>query len=290
MVPPRLPSANRGSAPARAAAWLLAAVAWALPAAGCGGGGSADPAVLRVATEAAYPPFESTTASGEIVGFDIDLVRAVAREAGLTAEFTHQEFAALIPALEQGRFDAAVSAMTITEERAKVVAFTDPYYDAGQVVVVRSGAGDAIRGRDDLGGRTVAVQLNTTGQMEAAKLAGATVKPFESAELAFLELLAGRCDAVINDEPTSRVFTARHPGLRVAGGVFTQEKYGIAVRKDRPELVARLNTALVKVRASGEYDRLRAKWLDAPAAAAAPEAPAAPATPAVPPAPDAPPK
>jgi ABC-type amino acid transport substrate-binding protein len=249
----------------------LLALLLSLLAAACGGGAPADPSALRVATEAAYPPFESTTASGEIVGFDIDLVRAAAREAGLKAEFTHQEFAGLIPALEQGRFDAAVSAMTITEERAKVVAFTDPYYDAGQVVLVRADGAAGISGKDDLAGKTVAVQLNTTGQTEAEKLKPGAVRAFESTELAVLELLAGRCDAVVADEQPSRVFTSRHPELKVAGPVFTKEKYGIAVRRDRPDLLAKLNEGLRKVRASGEYDRIAAKWITAPATGPAPK-------------------
>jgi len=239
----------------RAASLLLA-----LPAllAACGGG--KDAARILVATEAAYPPFESKTEDGTIVGFDVDLVRAAAREAGLEAEFLDQGFDGMLPGLAQGRYDAAVSAITITEERAKVVDFTDPYFEAGQVVAVR--ADDAsIRGLEDLRGRTIAVQRNTTGHLAAEKVEGATVKHFDSVEPAFLELLARRADAVINDLAPTLLYAKEHPGLRIAGKPFTEEKYGIAVRRGNGALLAKLNEGLRKVRASGEYDRLKAKWI-----------------------------
>ena len=240
--------------PRRAAAALAAALLLA----GCGGGRPANR--ILVATEAHYPPFEIVDASGEIVGFDVDLVRAAAREGGLEAEFVDQPFEGILPGLKQGKYDAAVSALTITEERAREVDFTDPYYEAGQVVAVREGEA-GIRGREDLRGRTVAVQLATTGNTEADRIGGATVKTFKSAELAFLELLAGRADAVVNDEPTTLLFMKEHPGLKTVGPVFTAERYGIAVRKERPDVRRALNDGLAKVRASGEYDRLKAKWI-----------------------------
>lgn len=239
----------------RAAALLLALAA--APSA-CGGEGTASR--IRVATEAAYPPFESKTEDGTIVGFDVDLVRAAAREAGLEAEFIDQTFDGILPGLVQGRYDAAVSAMTITEERAKVVDFTDPYFDAGQVVAVRADE-TGIRGLEDLGGKIIAVQRNTTGHRAAEKVAGATVKDFDSIEPAFLELLARRADAVINDSAPTLLYRKGHPGIRIAGKPFTEESYGIAVRKGNAALLGKLNDGLRRVKASGEYDRLREKWI-----------------------------
>lgn len=237
------------------AAMLLAA---ALLLGACGGGKGASHIV--VATEAAYPPMESKAPDGAIVGFDPDLVRAICREEGLVPEFVDQVFDGILPGLAQGRFDAAVSSFTITEERAKQVDFTDPYFDAGQVVAVGP-KGAAIRGLEDLGGRTIAVQRNTTGHREAEKVKGATVKAFDAVEPAFLELLAGRADAVINDEPPTRLYMRSHPEVRIAGKTFTAEKYGIAVRKGHADLLAKLNSGLRKVKASGEYDRLWKQWI-----------------------------
>jgi polar amino acid transport system substrate-binding protein len=223
-------------------------------------GGAKDAARIVVATEAAYPPMESKAADGAVVGFDPDLVRAICREEGLTPEFVDQVFDGILPGLSQGKFDAAVSSFSITEERAKQVDFTDPYFDAGQVVAVGP-KGSAIRGLEDLEGRTIAVQRNTTGHREAEKVKGATVKAFDAVEPAFLELLAGRADAVINDEPPTRLYMRSHPEVRVAGKTFTAEKYGIAVRKGNSTLLAKLNEGLRKVRASGEYDRLMKQWI-----------------------------
>jgi His/Glu/Gln/Arg/opine family amino acid ABC transporter permease subunit len=239
---------------ARAAALLLAAIALTA----CGGERSAGRIV--VATEAAYPPFESKTTEGTIVGFDVDLVRAAAREAGLEAEFVDQPFDGILPGLAQGKYDAAVSAMTITEERARVVDFTDPYFEAGQVIAVRAD-GPPIRGLADLAGKTIAIQRNTTGHRAAEKVPGAHVKDFDAIEPAFLELLARRADAVINDYAPTFLYAKEHPEVRIVGEPFTQESYGIAVRKGDAALLAKLNEGLRKVRASGEYDRLRAEWI-----------------------------
>lgn len=242
---------------ARAAAPLLFAAAAAL-AAGCGGGG--EPGRIRVATDATYPPFESVDSSGAIVGFDVDLVRAVAREAGLEVEVINQPFAGILPGLQQGKYDAVVSCLTITPERAREVDFTRPYYDAGQVVAVREGE-ESIRGLADLKGRTIGVQMGTTGHEAAAKVEGATVKAFKEIELAYLELLAGRADAVVNDEPPTRIYLKDHPGIRIAGPPFTEEKYGIAVRKGNADLLGKLDAGLAKVVASGEFARLKERWI-----------------------------
>jgi polar amino acid transport system substrate-binding protein len=203
---------------------------------------------------------ESKAPDGSIVGFDPDLVRAIGREAGLTVEFVDQVFDGILPGLSQGKYDAAVSSLTITGERAKQVDFSDPYFDAGQVVVVLV-KNESIRGPADLGGKTIAVQRNTTGHREAEKVKEAVVKTFDAVEPAFLELLAGRADAVINDEPPTRLYMRSHPEIRIAGKTFTEEKYGIAVRKGNAALLARINEGLRKVRASGEYDRLVKQWI-----------------------------
>jgi ABC-type amino acid transport substrate-binding protein len=199
-------------------------------------------------------------ASGEIVGFDVDLMRAVAREAGLEAAFSNQPFAGILPGLSQGKYDAVISCLTITAERAKEVDFSRPYYDAGQVIAVRE-ADTAIRTLADLKGKTIAVQIGTTGFDAASKVEGVKVSAFKEIELAYLELVAGRADAVVNDEPPTRMYLKDHKGIRIAGPPFTEEKYGIAVRKGNAALLAKIDDGLAKVIASGEFARLKEKWI-----------------------------
>lgn len=268
-------TSTTGASPrSRASVGGLAALLLALGLAGCGAeapspsaeqGGIVPPVgkPIVVATEAAYPPFEVVDEKGVIVGFDIDLVRAVCREAGLEVEFVNQPFDGIIPGLQQGRFDAAVSAMTITEERSRVVTFTDGYYDAGQTIGVRpdDAAMANVKGPADLAGRTITVQLGTTGEIQARAIPGVTVKTFDAIDPAVLDVTQGRASAVIADAPTLRDYVARRGGLRLAGEPFTEEQYGIAVRKDRADLVARLNGGLAKVKASGEYDRIHERWI-----------------------------
>ena len=243
------------------AAVLASLVLGALLHPGCGGGSGGAANRIVVATEAAYPPFEMKEPGGAITGFDVELVRAAAREAGLAAEFVDQPFDGLIPGLQQGKYDAAVSCITITAERASVVDFTEGYYDAGQVIAVREDE-TRIKGLDDLRGMTIAVQMTTTGNDQANRVKDATVKTFKAIEPAFMELKAKRADAVINDDPTTFLYAKEHGGIRIVGKPFTEERYGIAVRKGNAELLRKLNDGLRKVRASGEYDRLKSRWIE----------------------------
>jgi polar amino acid transport system substrate-binding protein len=174
--------------------------------------------------------------------------------------FKNQPFEGLIPGLKGRKYDAAISAMTITPERAEQVDFSDPYYDAGQVLTVRE-EDDSIKGLDDLAGKVIAVQLNTTGHLQAEKIEGATLKTFKSIEPAFLELLKRRADAVINDDPTTRLILQKKAGLKIVGEPFTKEQYGIAVKMGNAELLSKINEGLKKVKASGEYDRIKATWI-----------------------------
>lgn len=213
---------------------------------------------IRVATDATYFPFEFQK-DGQIQGFDIDLFRAIGREMGRPVEFTHTPFDTLIAGLKTGHHDAVIACLTITEERKKEVDFSDPYYDAGQIVSVRKDE-DRIKGEADIKGRKVGAQQGTTGATAAASF-GAEVALYDSIDLAFQDLLAGRIDAVINDEPTSRQVAETKGGIKLVGEPFTREQYAIAVRKGDKALLDEINRALAKLRAAGEIQKLREKWL-----------------------------
>jgi polar amino acid transport system substrate-binding protein len=235
---------------------------------GCGKPASVNEAgqpTLRVACEPTFPPFEMLDEqSGEIVGFDIDLITAVAAEAGYAVEIKNLGFDGLIPALQTGAIDVIASGMTITEERGKQVAFTNPYIDAGISVAI--GADSALTTLADLKGKKVAVQLGTSGAEAAAKLATdiggyAKLTNYESISLAFQELANGTVDAVINDTPVNQAFAARYPGkIKFLGEPLNSETYGFAVNLEEAALLEALNAGLDAVKASGAYDTIADKY------------------------------
>jgi ABC-type amino acid transport substrate-binding protein len=216
--------------------------------------------ILRVGTDATYPPFESVDpASGRLAGFDVDLVRALAGKMGAKAEFVIVPFDGIIPGLKSGKYDLVVSAMTITPERAHQVLFTAPYTVAGQSVVVRT-AESTIEGPDGLPGRRIGCQLATTGEMEAKKVPQAKVVSFDAIGSAFRDLENKNLDAVIADTPTARIFIRDHPTLKLAGEPLTREEFGMAARLEDRSLVEAINHAMAALAADGEKEALEQHW------------------------------
>ncbi len=217
---------------------------------------------VRVATEAAYPPFEMVDeASKELIGYDIELMKAIADKAGFEVEYQNMPFDSVLAGISTCQFDAAISAITITAERAEKMSFSDPYINAGQITTVRIDNTD-ITGPADLKGKTIGVQLSTTGQIEAEKIEGATIKPYDSVDLAFLDLANGQVDAVIVDYPTTLNYVNKSPDkIKLTGEVFTDESYGIAVCKTNPELLEKINKAIAALKEDGTLKTLEEKWL-----------------------------
>jgi ABC-type transport system substrate-binding protein/ABC-type branched-subunit amino acid transport system substrate-binding protein len=232
----------------------------------------AEVGLIKVGNNAEYPPFESVDDSGNIVGFDIDLMNAIASEAGFEVEYVNTRWDGIFVALASGEFDAVISAATITPERAETVDFSDPYFDAGQAITVRADNTD-ITGPDDLAGKSVGVQLGTTGDIWLTENTQAEVVRYDENTLAFQALATGDVDAAVADSPTAADIVKANPemNLKLLPGVYTEEQYGIAVSKDRPEVLAAINQGLAAVKASGEYDTIYQKWFGAPEAAAPPE-------------------
>lgn len=220
---------------------------------------------VKVGTNAEYPPFESVDDQGAIIGFDIDLVNAIGREAGFTPEFVNTRWDGIFVALASGEFDAVSSAVTITEERKQTLNFSDPYFNAGQMIAVKEGSPIAVPA--DLAGKRVGVQLGTTGDLwiseksESGEIP-ATVVRYDEVTLAFQALGNGDIDAIVNDAPTSADIIKANPelGVVLVGTPFTDEFYGIAVRKERADVLSAINEGLAKVRASGEYAQIYEKW------------------------------
>jgi len=234
--------------------------------------------VYVVGTDAAYAPFESQNEKGEIVGFDIDVVKAVAKKAGLEVKFVNTPWEGIFNALNQGDRDLLVSAVTITDERKQTMDFSAPYFDAAQLIAVKQNS--KVSKFDDLKKLKVGVQTGTTGDEAATKLLGknsTSIKRFESTPLALKELEAGGVDAVVADNGVVVHYIANNPGGKfktVNDKAFVPEQYGIVVRKGNKELLGKIDQGLGAIKADGTYDKIYAQYFGQASGAAAP-APAA---------------
>lgn len=249
------------------------AAAPAAPAASAAAAPPPPAKVYVVGTDAAYAPFESQNEKGEIVGFDIDVVSAVAKKAGIEVKFVNTPWEGIFNNLAQGDRDLLVSAITITEERRQTIDFSAPYFDAQQLIAVK--ADSKVAKFDDLKKLKVGVQTGTTGDEVVTKLLGKTstdVKRFESTPLALKELESGGVDAVVADNGVVIHYVANNAGAKfktVSDASFTPEQYGIAVRKGNAELLEKINKGLADIKADGTYDKIYAQYFGAAPAAAA---------------------
>ncbi len=229
--------------------------------------------VYAVGTDAAYAPFESQNEKGEIVGFDIDVVTAVAKKAGIEVKFVNTPWEGIFNTLQQGDRDLLVSAVTITDERKQTLDFSTPYFDAQQLIAVKKTS--KISKFDELKKIKVGVQTGTTGDEVVSKLQGknsTNIKRFESTPLALKELEAGGVDAVVADNGVIINYVTNNAGSvfkTVSDKSFAAEQYGIPVKKGNAELLEKINKGLADIRADGTYDQIYAKYFgNAPSAAA----------------------
>lgn len=218
---------------------------------------------LIVASEASFPPMEFTEDNGNIVGFDIDLIRAVAKQAGLDVEIKNVAWDGIFGALKAGSADIIASSVTITDERKGQFDFTSPYLRAGQVILVRTA--DVVKFPDisSLKGHKVGVQISTTGA-DRMKKEPVELKQYNTAGLAVIDLINANIDAVMIDKPVADYYAAHKAGFAqkvvVAGKPYTDEQFGFVVRKGESELLAKLNGALDKVSRDGTLAQLEGKW------------------------------
>ncbi|QTD45721.1 glutamine ABC transporter substrate-binding protein [Ottowia testudinis] len=238
---------------------LLASLTVALGAAAAPHALAQSGAPIKVATDATFPPMEFVE-NGKRTGFDIELMEALARSMGRPIEWTDIDFKGLVPGLVSRRFDVALSAIYITDERKKVVDFTQPYYAGGLVVMVKDGNA-SIAKPADLAGKKVSVQVGTKSvQFLKEKYPQAQLVEVEKNQEMFNLVDIGRADAAVTGKPAAYQYARTRGGLRVLPEQLTTEEYGIAVRKDLPELTKALNDALAKVKADGTYDKIVGKW------------------------------
>ncbi len=217
---------------------------------------------LTFAMEPSYPPFEMTNEKGEIVGFDVDVANALCKEINATCSFKSHAFDGLIQALKQKRFDAAISAMDITEARAKQVLFSDPYFNSVAAFVAK-------KGTDFATVKNIGVQNGTTYQNYIAKehkeYEG---KSYASLQDAILDIKNGRIDAIFGDLPVLVDMIQKAPELEFVGEKVDNKAYfgnglGIATNLNNKELIEKLNKALVTIKENGEYQKIYDKWMTA---------------------------
>jgi polar amino acid transport system substrate-binding protein len=246
------------------AAVLLVGVV-AVVAAGCGsssdnsGSTSASGGeALTVGSDIPYPPFEQGK-PGNYTGFDIELMEAIAGKIGRTAEFQDTSFETIFRDVGQGKFEAVISAATITPEREKAVAFSDPYYLSEQAILVKEGS--EIEGLADLEGKIVGAQQGTTGlELGKEKANASELRPYPEGPDAVNALKSGTVEAVIIDAPVAQNAVEKSGGVEIAEKVPTEEKYGIAVALDNTELLEEINQGLSEVIEDGTYTTIYEKW------------------------------
>lgn len=240
----------------RRSALALAAVLVAATAAG------AQTRPLVVGSSATYPPFAYETPSRQIVGFDVDVIQAVAQKAGLTVRIVNTPFTGVFASLDNGDLDLVISGVTITDRRRQSYDFTAPYFEARQLIAVP--AASPVRTLQDLAGRKVGVVTGSTADDVASRTFGKTspnIRRFDTTPLIVAELVAGGVDAAIGDNGVIAYRVQEHKGLKtVDDPAFPREYFGIVVKKGNTALRDRLNAGLAAIVADGTYARLYRTW------------------------------
>lgn len=229
----------------------------------------ADGDTLVMATNAEFPPYEYHEGD-EIVGIDAEVAALIAEELGMTLEIEDMAFDSILAAVQSGKADIAMAGITVTDERKMVVNFSDTYTKATQVVIVTEDS--EIASPDDLTGKTIGVQLGTTGDIYAGDVEDATVERYSKGFEAVQALMQGKIDAVVIDGEPAKVFVEENEGIKLLDEAFTEEEYAIAVSKDNEELLEQINTALATLEENGKFDEVIAKYIGADEAEAETEA------------------
>jgi polar amino acid transport system substrate-binding protein len=225
--------------------------------------GADTPKVVTVASDATWPPMEMIDENKNLVGFDIDYMNAVAKEAGFKAVIKNTAWDGIFAGIGVGKYDAIISSVTITDKRKKAMDFSIPYVNAGQVLVVPVASSAKVIA--DLKGKTLGAQIGTTGAMEIKKVKGVELKSYDEIGLTFEDMAAGRIDGVVCDTPIAANYALQKDSykgkFKIVGKPFTQEHYGIVVKKGNKALVELINKGIKAVQAKGIDKQLEKKWL-----------------------------
>ena len=223
-----------------------------------------DDNVLVMATNAEFPPYEYREGD-EIVGIDAEVAALIADKLGMELEIEDMAFDSVLAAVQSGKADIAMAGITVTEDRKMTVDFTDTYTKATQMIIVTEDS--EIAGPDDLEGKTIGVQLGTTGDIYVDDVADATVERYNKGFEAVQALIQGKVDAVVIDGEPAKVFVEQNEGIKLLDEAFTEEEYAIAIAKDNTELLEKVNTALNELKDSGEFQKVVDKYISSDDAA-----------------------
>lgn len=217
--------------------------------------------VLIVGTDPTFPPFEFKNDKKEYDGFDIEIIRAIAKEMGVSkVQFVDTEFKGLIPGLQAKKFDAIISGVYKTDERAKVIGFSDTYYPGGLAIMVKED-NSQIKSIEDLKGKEVSVQIGTKSvKFLNENYPQVKTKEVEKNSDMFLELESDRVEAVVTGQPAAKVYAKEKGGVKVLDQLLTHEEYSIGTRKEDDTLNKEFNAALKRLKANGEYAKIVNKW------------------------------
>ncbi|MCF7929170.1 MAG: basic amino acid ABC transporter substrate-binding protein [Spirochaetales bacterium] len=219
---------------------------------------------ITVASDCTWPPMEFINEDKEMVGFDIDLIRAVGEAAGFEVVNKNTAWDGIFAGLKNNQYDAVISSVTITEERKKEMDFSIPYLDAGQVLIVREETSN-VDEVEDLDGQKVGAQIGTTGAIYVGNVEGVELKVYDELGFAIEDLANGRLSGVVADTPIAADYVLMNDTykgkLKIVGEPFTDEQYGVAVKKGNTEVLEMVNAGLKKVIEDGTVEELKDKWL-----------------------------
>lgn len=219
--------------------------------------------VLKVGLDPTYPPFEVSGETG-LEGLDVDLAQAIADDLGLEVEFVLFGYDGLYDALTTEQVDVLISALVILPERTEDVAYSEPYFNAGEILIVPA-ENDTIQEMADLDGRTLTVELGARGHVEATtwerRLPDLTVQPAPTADEALTAVAEGRADATLIDAISGRLFLMDHPELKRVAEPVTVEPFALVVRIEDEQLLEELNQSLENLGQSGQLQEIITNWL-----------------------------
>ena len=217
--------------------------------------------VYVFATDATWPPLEYIDESGNLTGFEVELVPMIGEKVGVKMEAKNIPWDTIFAGLANGQYDGVASGVSVTEDRKKTMDFSTPILEAGQVIIVKKSS--TVKGIDDIKGLKVGVQIGTTGDLVLDNY-DVIRKQYDDIGLALQDMLNGNIDACVCDSLIASDFVLANPNysdkLKVAGSAFTQEDIAIAVKKGNKELLDLINKGIAELKADGSYDKLKAKW------------------------------